>query len=371
MAPGADAMLATCISMSAFYLAKYHWGPAPQRAAVEEAPLATTAAKPFCAQRTHDFAVQTADTEFAVSLLQAEQWEELATALAALSNEERQGFYANFDYGRLTHVSSGVAACTDTITDTEGSADTKKYYEPAAGSCLIKFTNAQPYSADAHVLYGHYQLCEAKRLGLRPGSISNAGSASALAVAFRHFRLALRLEPDNPEALCGLILAKGFTGLSDEHIEQSLQRLLTVDALHFHGLVAAACFLVNSTAGANRFVSVVERTVGSNNATAAFARIVAHVECMMAGGKTKPSLDSGTIADLHAQLRIYHNESESLGAWQQGICNNIAAFAFEIIGDNRERALYLEKVQGLLSPYPWQRSAGATPVNDQPASIQR
>jgi len=119
MAPGADAMLATCISMSAFYLAKYHWGPAPQRAAVEEAPLATTAAKPFCAQRTHDFAVQTADTEFAVSLLQAEQWEELATALAALSNEERQGFYANFDYGRLTHVSSGVAACTDTITDTE------------------------------------------------------------------------------------------------------------------------------------------------------------------------------------------------------------------------------------------------------------
>ena len=92
----------------------------------------------------------------------------------------------------------------------------------------------------------------------------------------------------------------------------------------------------------------------------------------MADGKTKPSLDSRTIADLHTQLRIYNNESAELGVWQKGICNNIAAFAFKKIGDNREHALYLEKVQGLLSPYPWQRSAKkASELNEEPATVQR
>lgn len=370
MAPGAESLLATSLSMCSFYLARYYWGPAPQTIEDEETPEHTDPVKSFCAHRTHDFAVQTADTEFAVKLLQAEQWEELATALSELSGVERQGFYANFDYGKL--VPAGGQSSKFMADSNTSEIDSNDPAQPpsSAGNCLIKFTNSQPHSADAHVLYGHYQLCEAKRLGLRPGAITNAGSASALAIAFRHFRLALRLEPDNPEALCGLILAKGFTGLSDEHIEQSLQRLLAVDELHFHGLVAAACFLVHSTTGANRFVSVVERAVGSSNVTAAFARIVAHVECMTADDKARPSLDSRTIADLHAQLRIYQSEASKLGLWQQGICNNIAAFAFEKIGDTRERAVYLEKADGLRSPYPWARTARPSSVNDDSVTIR-
>ena len=347
MTPGADTLLATSLAMCGFHLAKWYWGPAAQDFSESSEVPVEQEARPFCAQRTHDFALSSSDTDFAIDLLEAEQWVELTDALAKLDDAERQGFYANFDYSRLSSLSPVQLA--------EHGAD-DGIAKP--GNCLIKFTNAQPHSADAHVLYGHYQLCEAKRMGLRPGIIPNADSAGALAIAFRHFRLALRIDPDNPEALCGLILAKGFTGLSSEHIEKSLQRLLEVDALHFHGLVAAAFFLVNSTAEANRFVSIVERTVGEKNVTAAFARIVVHVECMI-GVDARPSLQTRMIADLHTQLRVYHTESAKLGQWQQGICNNIVAFAFERIGDDRERALYLEKVKGLLSPYPWRCSQTA------------
>lgn len=364
MAPGADALLATSLSMCLFHVAMWYWGP-PGNAICEsdDNPDLHTIneAKPFCAQRTHDFALTSSDTDFAVDLLKAEKWDELTDALAALDDAERQGFYASFDYSKLQRIDS------DFTLDSGGDNDVSE-----SGNVLVKFTNEQPHCADAHLLYGHSQLCEAKRMGLQPGEIQNADSAAALAIAFRHFRLALRIQPDNPEALCGLILAKGFTGLSDEHIEQSLQRLLDVEPLHFHGLIAAACFLVNSTAGANRFVSIVERTVGENNVTSAFARIVAHVECMI-GVEVKPSLHSRMIPDLHAQLRVYHKESarpeHRLGQWQQGICNNIIAFAFERIGDTSERALYLDKVQGAMSPYPWQRTQA--PVVDESVSIAR
>ena len=357
MAPGADVLLATSLTMCCFYMALWSWGPASQADAEDADKTEAVEAKPFCSQRTHDFAVQSSDTDFAVDLLRAEKWEELADSLATLGSAERQGFYANFDYSKIVSTNSAqlrvardaVAANEEADNDLKASATT---------NCLIKFTNAQPHNADAHLLYGHYQLCEAKRLGLTPGTIQNAESAGSLASAFRHFRLALRLSPDNPEALCGLILAKGFTGLSDEHIEKSLQRLLSVDPLHFHGLIAAACFLVTSTAGANRFVSIVERTVGENNVTSAFARIVAHVECMF-GIDAKPLLHTNTIADLHAQLRIYHKESASLGQWQQDIGNNIVAYAFEKIGDDKERAVYLDKARGLLSPYPWRRTTSS------------
>ena len=354
MAPGADVLLATSLAMCGFYMALWYWGPARETDSEEAENTEVIEAKPFCSQRTHDFAVQSSDTDFAVDLLRAEKWQELADSLATLGNAERQGFYANFDYSKIvSHGSAQQNLARDEVAeDQEADND---FNSSATTNCLIKFTNAQPHNADAHLLYGHYQLCEAKRLGLTPGAIQNAESAGALANAFRHFRLALRLSPDNPEALCGLILAKGFTGLSDEHIEKSLQRLLSVDALHFHGLIAAACFLVTSTAGANRFVSIVERTAGENNVTSAFARIVAHVECMV-GVNAKPLPHTNMIADLHAQLRVYHKESASLAQWQQDIGNNIVAYAFEKIGDDNERAVYLDKTRGLLSPYPWRRA---------------
>jgi len=359
MASGADALLATSLTMCLFHTALWYWGPAdPVLDDTADEPEQTAGdTKLFCALQTHDFALPSSDTEFAFELLKAEKWDELADTLAKLGDSERQGFYASFDYGRLNPARLSGPAIDQCLTT----------------NSLIKLTNAQPNNADAHVLYGHFQLCEAKRAGLQPGEIQNADSAAALAIAFRHFRLALRIQPDDPEALCGLILAKGFTGLSDDHIEQSLQKLLEVEPLHFHGLMAAGCFLVKSTAGANRFVSVVERTVGEKNVTSAFARIVAHVECMI-GIEVKPSLHSRMIPDLHAQLRVYHRESvglePGLGQWQQGICNNVIAFAFEKIGDNRERALYLDKVQGALSPYPWQR-AHARVNEDSVSSISR
>jgi len=131
--------------------------------------------------------------------------------------------------------------------------------------------------------------------------------------------------------------------------------LLEVDELHFHGLVAAACFLVKSSADANRFVSIVERAVGEQNVTSAFARIVAHVECMIVTDSNL-SLDTRMISDLHTQLRIYHSESANLGLWQQAIGNNIIAYAFEKIGDEKESERYLANVKGVLSPYPWRRT---------------
>jgi hypothetical protein len=346
MVPGADALLATSLSMCLFNVVKQVWpaqgaadstvgNKTPVHTSASTANTSTVAAavKPFCSYRTHDFAVPSSANDFAVNLIEAERWDELADTLASLSSSERQGFFASFDYGQLVAPSD----------------------KDDTGKRLVGFTNALPHNADAHVLFGHYQLCEAKRMGLQPGAIPDADSAAALAVAFRHFRLALRLSPDHTEAMCGLILAKGFTGLSDEHIEKSLQRLLEVDPLHFHGLVAAACFVVRSTAGANRFVSVVERSVGEDNATAALARIVAHVECMI-GTNSNPLLNSATTADLHRQLRVYNRDAATLGLWQQAISNNIIAFAFEKIGDDQEREHYLARAKGLLSPYPWQRS---------------
>lgn len=365
MLPGADALLASSLAMCLCYTLHYCFellvdesvekeGAANESAVKHRGPESKSSAisKHFCAQQSHDFALYSSDTSFAIALLESEQWVELADALASLNASERQGFYANFDYSRLS-------AGDEPGCDNAG-----------IGHCLIKFANAQPHNADAHVLYGHQQLCEAKRLGLRPGHVRCAESAGALSVAFRHFSLALRIDPDNTEALCGLILAKGFTGLSDEHIEKSLQRLLAIDALHFHGVLAAACFLVHSPSAANRFVSIVERAVGDTNATVAFSRIVAHVECMI-GADVDSLVDSASITDLHAQLRAYHKESAELGRWQQGICNNIVAYAFERIGDDNARAHYLGKVKGLLSPYPWQRTVHteeSEPVAPPPTS---
>ena len=59
MAPGADALLATSLSMCLFHLALWYWGPTGGQSDIADDSDSRTAndTKPFCALSSHDFAL--------------------------------------------------------------------------------------------------------------------------------------------------------------------------------------------------------------------------------------------------------------------------------------------------------------------------
>lgn len=322
--PGADAVVALCLTMGLLNAA--NWFVDRQLTDAINAGLVELPPPPpvnlFCTTQSHDFAITPRDSEFLIEKINAENWLAVLELLNSFTPVERQGFYANLNYASIS---------------------------PDAA---LNFVKSYPDSSDAHILLGHVKLCVAKGMGLVPGIIPDEETAVAVAQAFKHFRLALRLNSEDVEALCGLILAKGFIALNDEHIESTLQKLLRLDPRHFHGLISAARFLIRMPDSANHFVSIVEGCVNEHEVTVAVARVLAHVECAsLTGGVT----DSRVVADLYAQLKIYERERQSLGSWQQGIANNVIAYAFGMIGDDAEKARQLSELNGIVSPYPWKR----------------
>ena len=333
-APGFDAVIATCLTMAlanflAWFIDAYATPDIEPDSGSEPKEVG-----PFCSQQTHDYAVSPCDAVFAIDLINNGNWQALAASLEAMTSAERQGFYANLNYSSVNE------------------------------SAVQQAINSNSQDVDAHVLMGHMKLCLAKRLGLQPGGDLDEFVALAISQAFTHFNLALRIKPDDSEALCGLLIAKGFTGLSAEHMLTSLKQLLQQDPEHLHGVIAAAKFLVLSTSQANEFISVVESAVdGRAEATVAIARITAHVECMNlvdANAVQQSAVtNSQVIADLYQQLRCYQRENGTLGSWQKGISDNVIAYMLQLIGDKEELKVYLEKIDGSVSPYPWQSNQAA------------
>ncbi len=331
--PGVDAIIATCLTMAVANLSLWFY----DRFLMEDVPEAELKQQlqqqvvkqrvgNVCSQHTHDFAVCPHDSIFAIALINSGDWSALSESINNMTLAERQGFYANLKYSSVSE------------------------------RALQEVINAHPNDVDAHILMGHVKLCFAKRLGLKPGGKLDESMAASVSQAFKHFNLALRARADDPEALCGLLMAKGFTGLRAAHILHSLEKLLAVDPEHMHGVIAAARFLVTSTAQANEFVSVVESTVaGRADATVAIAKILSHIECLsfIENGAN----NSQVIADVYKQLQRYKGETETPGSYQQRISNNIIAYMLQLIGDNEQSKQYLEKINGLVSPYPWQMNS--------------
>ena len=327
---GVDAFIAACLTMaianaSAWFVDTFLLEDVTREALTQQL-LDGRRERSFCSRLTHDYAVRPKDSANEVQLINTGKWQELAASINKLGPSERQGFYANLDYSSINE------------------------------QALQEAINSFPQDADAHILMGHVKLCQAKGLGLNPGAKFDEPVALAIADAFRHFNLALRGTPEDPEALCGLLMAKGFTGLGAGHIRQSLERLLSADPMHLHGVVAAARFLVLSTRQANDFVSVVESAVaGRSDVTLAIAKIIVHAECMafIENGVN----DSQIIADIYKQLHCYKRETEKFGSWQRDISNNVIAYVMQLIGDKEEASKFLEKIHGSTSPYPWQSNS--------------
>lgn len=335
--PGVDVLIASCLTMAlanlcAWFIDTYATpdetdNDRNQIAGGHNVPAASKSVRRFCSQLTHDYAVSPGDAVFAIGLINSGDWQALSVRLAGMNRAERQGFYANLNYSSVSE------------------------------RALQEIINKHPNDADAHVLMGHVKLCLAKRLGLTPGAKLDEPIALSIRQAFKHFNLALRITPNDTEALCGLLIAKGFTGLSAGHVLASLQQLLAQDPRHLHGVIAAARFLVLSTAQANEFISAVEGAVdGRAEETVAISRIIVHIECigMVASRVPTGVSDSQVIADLYKQMRCYQRENETLGSWQRGIADNVIAYMLQVIDDKEELKLYLEKIDGSVSPYPWQ-----------------
>lgn len=331
--PGVDVIIASCLTMaianfSAWFITAY----ASEDEDIQETGSKTVApekVRRFCSRITHDYAVAPRETTFAVSLIKSGGWEVLSQKLTAMTPAERQGFFANLNYSSISERS------------------------------LQAIINENPADADSHILMGHVKLCLAKQLGLQPGGKLDEPVSKAMALAFKHFNIALRLRSTDPEALCGLLMAKGFIGLSTEHVSTSLTLLLQHDPQHFHGVIAAAKFLVLSPSRANEFVSLVETAVdGRCDATVAIAKIITHLECMVFAGSGSDisGAQSQVVADLYKQLRSYQKDNHSLGEWQKGIANNVIAYTLQLLGDKEELNQYLQKIEGSVSPYPWQNN---------------
>ena len=331
--PGADAVVALCLTMGLLNAATWYvdlqLSKDIQAGVVTLPPAAPVSL--FCATQSHDFAVAPKETGFVIESINKKDWPAVIQLLAGFNAAERQGFYANLNYGSLS---------AEAVRD---------------------FTVVHPDNSDAHILYGHVKLCVAKEMGLVPGVMPDEHTAVAVARAFKHFRLALRLNAQDVEALCGLVMAKGFIALNSEHIEGTLEKLLTFDPRHFHGLISAARFLVRTPDSANRFIKIVERCAEQHQVTIAIARVMAHVECaeFSKGSET----DSRVIADLYVQLKIFKQERQSLGHWQRCIASNVIAYAFEMIGDDAEKARQLSELNGGVSPYPWKRKHNDEVIN--------
>ncbi len=326
LVPGVDTLVALCATMCVMSYALWYLDQEFNRA-IEAGTLEVPRQRPttlFCSTSNHDFAVASTDFRNIVELINSSAREELFQQLAVMSSEQRQGMYASIDYSELS-----MSAVQELIT-----------------TC--------PQNLDANIFYGHVKICEAKRHGLVPGVMPGEDAAAALAIAFKHFRIAQRLKPDDAESLCGLIITKGCVALKDEQIEATLKELLQIDALHLHGVMSAARFLIKSPRKANAFVSLVAE-YSDNELMTAIAGLVAHIEC--GGFADGNSVDSKVIADMYRQLRVYRRQHQVLDSWQQAICSNIIAFAFERIGDEEEATRRLDELDGKSSPYPWRRTA--------------
>jgi len=333
--PGVDAVIAAsiCMAIANFYAWLIDWASEEDAhgAKIQTLPLPGSQQeivikKTFCSNQTHDFAVCPKETIYAVALLNDREWTALKQTIDGFSVVDRQGFYANLDYASID-----VGALQDLI-------------------------NKHAHDVDGHILMGHVKLCLAKRQGLTPGGKLVEPVAANITDAFRHFNSALRINSEDPEALCGLLMAKGFTGLGSEHILKSLEQLLAVEPAHFHGVIAAARFLVSSTDDANNFVSTVERMVADgDDAVLPIARIMAHLECIrfVSNGANNAAI----VADIYRQLRSYKNQVQELGSWQQNISNNLIAYTMQVIGDKEEMRNYLSQINGLVSPYPWKSNS--------------
>jgi len=333
--PGVDAIIASSLTMALANFLAWFIDTYASADVEEEQGSAIRGVSRFCSQLTHDYAVSPRDSVFAIGLINSGDWETLAKTFQSMTKAERQGFYANLNYSS------------------------------ASERALQEIINQHPDDADAHILMGHVKLCLAKRLGLQPGAAFDEPVALAIRQAFTHFNLALRMNSEDAEALCGLLMAKGFTGLSDKHLLTSLEQLLIKDPTHLHGVIAAAKFLVLSTAQANDFIAVVESAVdGRAEATVAIARIISHIECIAfadanIGAGNSPAMNSQAmnsqvVADMYHQLRSYQRESSAFGSWQKGISDNVIAYMLQLIGDEKELKHYLKKIEGSVSPYPWQ-----------------
>ncbi len=333
--PGVDVLIASCLTMALANLCAWFLNTYSTEDAVAQNAIDSSKGRVhrFCSRLSHDYAVSPRDSVFAISLIKSGEYQALNDKLNSMTPAERQGFFANLNYGSVSE------------------------------RALQEIINSHPESVDVHILMGHVKLCLAKRLGLQPGATLNEPVAQAMAQAFKHFNTALRLNPEDPEALCGLLMAKGFAGLSSEHLCSSLSLLLKHDPGHLHGVIAAARFMVLTPSQANEYVSVVEAAVdGRCDATVAIARIITHIECLRFVDST-PAVGAGNgqiIADLYQQLRCYQKESDSLGSWQKGIANNVIAYVLQLFGDKEELKQYLEKIEGSVSPYPWQSNTVST-----------
>ncbi len=327
LVPGIDALVGTCLAMGGIglttrYIDQQLMVVIDEGLVVLPKPAQTSV---FCTRRTHDFAVNTVTKTAAVERINSGDWRVIEDLIGRHSVVDRQGFYADLNYSEIDEIA------------------------------VLNFVNRHPGSADGHILYGHIKLCKAKRQGLIPGLIPQEAVAQSVAEAFKHFRLALRSDRRDAEAICGILVAKGFIALRADHIEESLQRLLEVDPNHLHGVLAAARFLITSGDTANRFVSIVEQSQASPEIIQVLARIVAHVES--SGMQRKGPVDSRVIVDLYKLLRSYKQLRCTLSPWQRRIAANIVAFAFDGIGDSEEKSRNLSEVDGQLSAYPWKSGA--------------
>jgi len=302
--PGIDVVIASSLTLAvANFFAWFidSFATEDQESQSEEGTQARI--RRFCSHLTHDYAVSPKDSVFAIRLINNGEAEALYAKLGDMTPAERQGFYANLDYSSVSE------------------------------RALQEIINNNPGVADSHIIMGHVKLCLAKRLGLQPGATLDA------------------------EALCGLLIAKCFTGLSNGHLYSSLTLLLQHEPRHLHGVVAAARFLVLSPSQANEFVSVVESAVdGRCNATVAIARITTHIECMNQNETATLSIaasNSQLVADLYQQLHCYQENKDNLGSWQKGIADNVIAYMLQLLGDKQELKRYLQKIEGGVSPYPW------------------
>ncbi len=333
--PGIDVIIAACLSMAlanlcAWFIDTYATKDPDESSDSSAGGLTSSRASRFCSRLTHDFAVSPRDSVFAISLIKSGGWNTLSEKLSSMTATERQGFFANLNYSSVSE------------------------------RALQEIINANPDSVDGHILMGHVKLCLAKRLGLQPGDALDEQVANTIAKAFKHFNSALRLQPENPEALCGLLMAKGFAGLGSEHLGNSLTLLLQHDPTHLHGVVAAARFMVRSPAQANEFVSIVEDAVdGRSDATVAMARIITHIECLAFADISHgiSASQSQVVADIYQQLRRVQKEHQSLGVWQKGLANNVIAYLLQLVGDKQQLKEYLKKIDGSVSPYPWQSNS--------------
>lgn len=326
LSPGVDTLVALCATMCCMSVALWYINREFDRA-IEAGQITLPRAKAttlFCSTSNHDFAVDTGDFSVPVQLINDQDLPGLNRYLQGLSADARQGMYASIDYSKLS------------------------------ATALRQLLTEDRNHLDLNIFYGHTKVCEAKQQGLVPGVMPGEEAAAALAIAFKHFRIAQRLKADDPESLCGLIITKGCVALKDTQIEASLKDLLAIDPLHMHGVLSAARFLIKSTEQANRFVELVH-TASNHELTTSIAGFVAHIEC--GGLATQARVDSTVVADLYRQLRVYRQQHHQLGMWQQAICNNVIAFTFERIGDVDEADRRLTELQGQASPYPWQRSS--------------